>query len=89
MALGAKETKQIKFLAGFVVLCLLVAAFIFRERFIPSPLTSGRLLPEVVRFTLPSGEADRLFKRSDYKELKPFGEVPVVAKESGSSKLFE
>jgi len=89
MALGAKESKQIKFLAGFVVLCLLVAAFIFRERFVPSPSNSGRQLPEAVRFSLPSGEAQRLFDRSDYKELKAFGDVPVVSKEAGSSKFFD
>ncbi|MFA6603420.1 MAG: hypothetical protein WCT10_01105 [Patescibacteria group bacterium] len=89
MALGSKESKQIKFLAGFVVVCVLVAVFIFRDRFVPSPSAGGKLLPAVVRFTLPSGEAQRLFGRQDYKELKAFGEIPIVVTESGSSKFFD
>ena len=89
MAIGAKEIKQIKILAGFVVICLLIAGFIFRDNFMPSPSNSGRMLPDAVRFTLPTGEAQRLFDRSDYKELKAFGDVPVVAKEYGSAKIFD
>jgi hypothetical protein len=75
--MNKQQSQVAALIAVLVVIVGVIAAFYWRE-LLPTPNAEGQAAPTApTRLDLGAADAERLFRRDDFKSLGTFGDVPV------------
>lgn len=77
MARSKKQQRQIIMLSVVSVIIVGVLVYFYRDKLLPKPQGQAAVLTPPPRMVIPQPNAEELYKREDYKNLKHFGETPV------------
>jgi len=85
----SKEQKQVLILSVLIVGIIGVVVYFNFERLVPKATGGLDLGSPTPKLQIGSAQADSLFGRSDYLNLKEFGQVPVRPTGLGSENMFK
>jgi len=85
----SKEQKQVIILSVLIVGIIGVVVYFNFERLVPKATGGLGLGPPTPKLQIGSAQADNLFKRSEYLNLKEYGQVPVRPAGLGSENMFK
>ena len=81
-----KDTRQRIMLYATLVVMVVAAAVLLRDRFIPTPIGGALPSSTVERLQPFSAVEGTIFDRQDFKDLRRFGDVPVKPVHGGGSR---
>jgi len=85
-----KEQQQIAMLGIVLAIIIGVLAYMYYDKFLPTPVNPGVPVSVQPHLNLKSADPTELFKRPDFRSLRGFGEVPVrVLSGEGNGNPFD
>lgn len=83
-----KEKRQTALLVALIIGILGLLVYFNIDRFKPHALGGAMFVPQTARLRITTSEAEELFNRNDYKEMKEHGLVPVRPMGLGNDNPF-